>query len=149
MMTDRTAYCPPDFDELVETLDFLDDWEDRYRYLIDLGRAMPSLPDAAYSAENKVEGCMSQVWLVCIPDNNHPPHLHFAADSDALIVKGLIVVVLALFSGRLATEILAIDLEAQIRRLKLEEHLSPNRRNGFFAMIEKIRTFARLSAQQR
>lgn len=136
---------PADFDELVETLAFLDDWEERYGFIIELGRQLEPLPEAAYCEANKVRGCMSQVWLIherCTgPDGEVV--LHLAADSDAHIVKGLVAVLMVLFSDRTPAQILSVDVEDAFRRLQLEEHLSPNRRNGFFAMIERIRALAR------
>jgi cysteine desulfuration protein SufE len=133
------------FAELAENFALFDDWEDRYRYLIDLGRKLPPFPDALKTEANKVRGCMSQVWMV----PGHPPgdsaRFAFAADSDAHIVKGLIAVLGTLFSGKTPAEIGAIDTEAAFRILGLDQHLSPSRRNGLVSMVEKIKGYAQAS----
>jgi cysteine desulfuration protein SufE len=134
---------PQNFDDLLETLNFFDDWEERYRYLIDLGRELPTLDSQSYTEENKVRGCMSQVWLTAEKTTATPPQFLFYADSDAVIVKGLIAVILILYSNKNATEIQAIDITEKFQQLNLEEHLSPNRRNGFFSMVERIQSIAR------
>ena len=136
---------PQNFDDLLETLNFFDDWEERYRYLIYLGRTLPPLPPAACTEENKVRGCMSQVWLVCEKTTDTPPRFVFHADSDAIIVKGLIAVLMVLYTNKTAGEIMDVDIDDSFCQLKLEDHLSPNRRNGFFAMVERIRAMAALS----
>lgn len=128
-----------DIDELKENFSLFDEWEDRYRYLIDLGRALPPLDEARRTDVYKVEGCMSQVWLVPEAEGGR---LSFRADSDSAIVKGLIAVLLVLFSGRTPQEILAIDVDGVFRDLGLEAHISPNRRNGFFSMVDTIRRTA-------
>ncbi|HEV7370462.1 SufE family protein [Arenibaculum sp.] len=130
-----------DIDELKENFSLFDEWEDRYRYLIDLGRALPPLDEARKTDVYKVEGCMSQVWLV--PEAEaEGGRLSFRADSDSAIVKGLIAVLLVLFSGRTPQEILATDVDGVFRDLGLEAHISPNRRNGFFSMVDTIRRTA-------
>lgn len=130
-------------DALVEDFDLFDDWEDRYRYLIDLGDKLPPMAAADKSDETKVRGCMSQVWFVHrIEAGPDGPRIHYTADSDAHIVKGLIALLLMLYSGRTPQEIKDLDIEAAFRRLDLEEHISPNRRNGFFAMVGRIRSAA-------
>lgn len=128
-------------EELIENFEFLDDWEDRYRYLIDLGRELPPLEEAARIDANKVEGCMSQVWLVAEGTGAEAP-LTLRADSDAAIVKGLIAVLLIAFSGKTPAQILATDIGSQFARIGLEQHLSPSRTNGLHAMIETIRRHA-------
>ncbi len=129
------------FDDILETFDFLDDWEDRYKYLIDLGKELPELESAERCDANKVRGCVSQVWLITTvaqgPDG--APVLTFRGDSDALIVQGLVAVVTALFNGRSAREILEIDVEAQFERLGLQDHLTPQRSNGLRSMVGRIR----------
>ncbi len=130
----------PDIDDVIASFAFLDDWEDRYRYLIELGRDHTGLPDALKTDANKVSGCTSQVWFHTHSDQ--APRLSFSADSDAHIVKGLIAVLLAAYSGRTPAEIAAVDIKAIFTELGLDEHLSPNRRNGFFAMVERIRSDA-------
>lgn len=124
----------------------LDDWEDRYRYVIELGRTLEPLPDVLRTDANKVRGCASQVWLSAstgqeTPDA--PSRLHFLGDSDAHIVRGLIAILLRLFSDRTPQDILASDAKQIFARLGLAEALSPQRSNGLFSMIERIRTDAR------
>ena len=132
------------FPELAENFALFDDWDDRYRYLIDLGRKLPVLPDAFKTDAYRVRGCMSQVWLVpqLTRTDTGPVRLAFAADSDAHIVKGLIAVLGTLFSGKPTTEIAGTDAEAALKQLGLDQHLSPSRRNGLVAMVEKIKSYA-------
>ena len=137
---------PSAIDDLIDDFSFFDSWEDRYRYLIDLGRQKAGVPDGAQIDANRVEGCMSQVWLTADVEAGDPPRLVFHADSDAHIVRGLIAVLLTAYSGRTPDEILAVDIEDVFRRLDLEDHLSPNRRSGFFAITGEIR---RKAAEQR
>ncbi|NIY72780.1 SufE family protein [Marivivens donghaensis] len=127
------------FEDIADTFDFLDDWEDRYRHVIELGKEMPPLEDALKVPATKVDGCASQVWLM--------PHeeggtFTFRGDSDAIIVRGLIAILLALYNGLSAKEILAVDAQAELGRLGLNEHLSSQRSNGVRAMIERIRQTA-------
>src|SRR3954471_5104050 len=131
------------FSELTENFALFDDWDDRYRYLIDLGRKLPVLPEAYKTDSYKVRGCMSQVWLVpqLTKTDNGPVRLSFAADSDAHIVKGLIAVLGVLFSGKPTTEIAGTDAEGAFKQLGLDQHLSPSRRNGLVAMVEKIKGY--------
>lgn len=140
-MTDA-ATNDPRVEELIENFSFLDDWEDRFRYLIDLGRNLAPMDEALKTEETKVRGCTSQVWIVDRVEPGSPPHLHFIADSDAHIVKGLIAVLLSIYDGRSPEEILAIDIKQAIARLGFEQHLSPNRANGLFSMVERIRKLA-------
>lgn len=126
-----------DIDELVEEFDFLGDWEERYRYLIDLGQAMPVLPDSEKTEDNRVKGCTSRVWLVIDPAGGET--FHFRADSDAHIVKGLAALLVRLFSGRSKNDIGAIDPREVLTRIGLAEHLSPQRSNGLNSMIARIR----------
>lgn len=128
-----------DINELIENFELLDDWEDKYRYIIDLGVGLPPLEDRFRTEEWKVRGCQSQVWLV--PEKKDG-RLFFKGDSDAAIVKGIISVVLTIFSGKTPEEILQVDVDSLFGRLGLEEHLSPSRRNGLGAMTEKIRYYA-------
>ncbi len=130
------------FEELTENFALFDDWEDRYRYLIDLGRKLPPFPDALKTDAHKVRGCMSQVWMVPGHPEGAPTRFAFAADSDAHIVKGLIAVLGTLYSGKTPAEIAAIDTDAAFRGLGLDQHLSPSRRNGLVSMVEKIKTYA-------
>lgn len=134
----------PTIETIIDDFAYLDDWDDRYRYLIELGRDLEPLPDAQHSEQNRVKGCASQVWLEtrhAVRDGK--PVLSFVGDSDAHIVKGLIAVALALFSGRTADEILATDAGSQFQRLGLAEHLTPQRSNGVRAMVERIKRDAR------
>jgi cysteine desulfuration protein SufE len=132
-------------EELIDNFAFLDDWEDRFRYLIDLGRKLPPMDEALKTEETKVRGCTSQVWIV---DEVKPgagstaPTLHFIADSDAHIVKGLIAVLMEIYDGRTPEEILAVDIRDAVGRLGFQQHLSPNRANGLFSMVERIRALA-------
>ena len=133
--------------ETIETLkeDFavIDEWEDRYRYVIELGRAMPPLADAERIPANKVQGCASQVWIAAHQEKNgREPRLSFTGDSDALIVKGLIAIIFRLFSGKAASEILAIDAGALLDELGLREHLTPQRSNGVASMVMRIKSDA-------
>ena len=136
---ERPVGLPP-FQEIAEDFAYLDDWEDRYRFLIELGRAMGTFPEAERSAENKVQGCASQVWLATSvqPNGADGPVLTFVGDSDAHIVKGLIAILLSTYSGRHAKEILATDAVELFNRLGLREHLTPQRSNGFRSMMERI-----------
>ena len=130
------------FDELRETFEFLPDWMDRYAVIIDLGKALPKSADDLYDEENKVTGCMSQVWLTHEVTEDEPPRFRFRGDSDAHIVKGLIALLFMAYSGKTAEEIRETDIKALFGRLGLESHLSMNRRNGFYAMVERIRSLA-------
>jgi cysteine desulfuration protein SufE len=133
-----------DVNEIIDNFSVLDDWDDRYRYLIELGRELPPLAEAARSDANKVQGCASQVWLYTNvrPNGVDGPVLTFAGDSDAHIVRGLIAILFATFSGKTANDILAIDALAVFEKIGLREHLTPQRSNGFRAMVERIRTEA-------
>ena len=135
----------PDIDEITENFALLDDWDDRYRYVIELGRMLEPLPDEARTDANKVQGCASQVWLQTTvrPDGEAGPVLDFVGDSDAYIVKGLIAILFALYSGKPAKEILSLDALGLFDRLALREHLTPQRSNGFRSMVERIRSEAR------
>ena len=117
----------------------LDEWEDRYRYVIELGEALPPFPDAARDPANKVPGCVSQVWLVTDRGAGPDPVISFTGDSDAHIVRGLVAIMLALYSGKHATEILATDAEDLMRSLGLNEHLSPQRANGLRSMVKRMK----------
>jgi cysteine desulfuration protein SufE len=135
----------PDIDEIIENFSTLDQWDDRYRYLIELGRELTPLSDAAHSDANKVQGCASQVWLDTSvrPNGAGGPVLTFVGDSDAHIVRGLIAILFATFSGKHARDILSTDALALFERMGLREHLTPQRSNGFRSMVERIRSDAR------
>ena len=135
------------FEEIAETFDFLDDWEDRYRYVIELGKALPDLPDDKRIAANKVQGCASQVWLVThAEDGGSDPVLTFEGDSDAHIVRGLVAIVLATYSGKHASEIVGLDAIDVFNKIGLVEHLSSQRANGLRSMVNRIREEARIRA---
>ena len=126
-------------DDIIADFELLDDWEDRYRYIIDLGRHLPPLPDLARADANKVQGCVSQVWLQTSVGDGPDPIVNFLGDSDAHIVKGLVAIILALYSGQKASAIGATDAEALMKQLGLDQHLSPQRSNGLRAMVGRIR----------
>lgn len=129
----------PDFDAIVADFTFLDDWDDRYKYLIDLGRALAPFPEASRDDAHKVRGCASQVWLDARFEDGR---IALHGDSDAHIVKGLVAVLLALYSGRTPAEILAVDPDAALAPLDLSAHLTPQRSNGLASMIRRIRAIA-------
>jgi cysteine desulfuration protein SufE len=131
---------PQNIQDMMDDFSFLDDWEDRYMHVIELGRSLAPLSDDERNANTKVNGCVSQVWLVLEVDNaGRNPVLKFRGDSDAHIVKGLVAVALTIFSGRTAQEIVDIDAAAILSTLGLEEHLTPQRSNGLHAMIGRIK----------
>lgn len=128
-------------DDIKDNFALLDEWDDRYRYVIELGRTLEPLSEAEHSAENKVNGCASQVWLSRRTDrgDKSDPVLHFTGDSDAHIVRGLIAILLTLYSDKTASEILDTDALKVFEELGLREHLTPQRSNGVRAMVERIR----------
>lgn len=133
----------PEFDEVAENLSFLDDWEDRYRYIIELGQELPPLSEEEKNSENRVHGCTAQVWLVTEATGNTPSSiLNFRGESDALIVKGLVSILLKLYSGLSAKDIAALDAMPIIDSIGLREHLSTQRSNGLISMIQRIRADA-------
>ncbi len=127
------------FEDIADTFDFLDDWEDRYRHVIDMGKAMEPLPESQRVPATKVEGCASQVWLVPAVEDGR---VSFRGDSDAMIVRGLIAVLIALYDGLTFDEALAVDAPAELGRLGLNEHLSAQRSNGLRAMVQRVRDIA-------
>ncbi len=140
---------PMALDEIVDNFALLEEWDDRYRYVIELGRTLAPLDERDRSDANKVQGCASQVWLATRvhPDGVGGPVLNFAGDSDAHIVRGLIAILLAVYSGRHARDILATDAVELFNRLGLREHLTPQRSNGFRSMVERIRSDARAALE--
>src|SRR5688572_14604365 len=126
---------PAAFEEIRENLSYLDDWEDRYKYIIELGQALPPLADAEKNSANKVQGCVSQVWLVTERDREL---LTYRGESDAMIVRGLVAILVALYSARPAEEIAATDAISIFDELGLREHLSTQRSNGLVAMVNRI-----------
>ena len=132
------------FEEVAETIAFLDDWEDRYRYVIDLGRAMPPMPESLKSPLTKVDGCASQVWIAPALDGEGAARrLTFTGDSDAMIVRGLIAVLRLMLNGKKPSELLETDVEAALAGLGLDQHLSAQRSNGLRAMVARLRDLAR------
>ena len=130
--------------QIIDDFAFLDEWEDRYRYVIELGKALPDLAEDKRTAENKVQGCASQVWLVSHAGSEADPVMTFEGDSDAHIVRGLVAIVLAIYSGKRASEIAALDAIDTFNTIGLVEHLSSQRANGLRSMIKRIREEARL-----
>ena len=129
-------------DDLIADFAFLDDWEDRYRHVIELGKALPPLADRERTDANKVRGCASQVWLISDVSDDGQPVLRFRGDSDAHIVRGLIAVLFTIYSGRTAHEILSLDAESIFKQLGLREHLTAQRSNGLTSMVHRIRSDA-------
>jgi len=137
----------PAFEEIAETFEFLDDWEDRYRHVIDMGRAMAPLEDAFRVPATKVDGCASQVWILPEISGQGPgAEFRFRGDSDAMIVRGLIAILHALYSGQSVAEVLKVDAPGELARLGLHDHLSAQRSNGLRAMVERIRGIAAQAA---
>jgi cysteine desulfuration protein SufE len=138
----------PDIDEILSNFEFLDDWEERYRYLIELGRLMEPLPEEARTEANRVKGCASQVWLETRVDRSgEDPCMIWRGDSDAHIVRGLVALMIALYSGRTAREVLSTDAISLFRNLGLSEHLTPQRSNGVRSMVDRIRSDASAALQ--
>jgi len=144
-MTAASTETLTTLDEIVDNFSLLEEWDDRYRYVIELGRALSPLPEPERTDANKVQGCASQVWLATTvhPDGQSGPTLTFIGDSDAHIVRGLIAILFAMFSGKRAGHILSTDAIAVFDRLGLREHLTPQRSNGFRSMVERMRADAR------
>ena len=132
-------------DDIEEAFELIEDWEERYRYVIELGRELPEFPEALKTPATKVDGCVSQVWLrTGLADGK----LDLQGDSDAMIVRGLVAILIAYYSGRPLSEVGELDVQAYLRRLQLEEHLTPQRSNGLNAMVKRIRAdAARLAAE--
>lgn len=130
---------PQNIQDMIDDFSFLDDWEDRYMHVIELGKSLAPLTDAERNEDTKVNGCVSQVWLVLHEETGAKSVLNYRGDSDAHIVKGLVAVVLAIFSGRTAQEITDINAKAILSELGLEEYLTPQRSNGLHAMIARIK----------
>jgi cysteine desulfuration protein SufE len=134
---------PDALERLLEDFEVLDDWEERYRHVIELGRGLPPFPEAERTAANKVSGCASQVWLHDWAEAGpEGPVLRLQGDSDALIVKGLVAIALMIFDGRKLAEVAALDARAIFDRLGLSEHLTPQRANGLLAMVARIKADA-------
>lgn len=136
------SYTPPTVDELLEEFQEMEDWDERFDYLVDLGRELPELSAEFQTEEHLVKGCMSTVWLVTQSPDSDPDKIMISADSDSLIVKGLIVVLMSYYSGLTAREILDKDAKELFTQLGLSSHLSPQRRNGLFSMVKRLRELA-------
>lgn len=132
--------------EIIENFEFLDDWDDRYKYLIELGGLLEPLPEEARTRENKVQGCVSQVWVKTEKTEALDPVLTFRGASDAHIVSGLIAITLAIFSGKRASEILQIDETAIFNSIDLSEHITPQRSNGLKSLVNRIKHDAQSAA---
>ena len=131
------------FENIVEDFEFLEDWEDRYRFVIDMGKEMSPLEDAFRVPATKVEGCSSQVWIVPqVEGRGEAAVFKFRGDSDAMIVRGLVAVLVAMFNGLTVAEVLKVDAGGELARLQLNDHLSAQRSNGLRAMVERIRKIA-------
>jgi cysteine desulfuration protein SufE len=136
----------PDIDTIVENFEFLDDWDDRYRYLIELGGGLEPLSEAEHAPQNKVQGCASQVWLQTdVKSSAGQPVLHLLGDSDAHIVRGLVALLISLYDGKTASEALSTDALGLFKELGLSEHLTPQRSNGVRSMVERIRRDAQMA----
>ena len=129
-------------DQILEDFEFLEEWEDRYRYVIELGKALPDLPESDKTADNKVRGCASQVWLVTETGDGADPVLDLRGDSDAHIVRGLVAIVLAIYSGKHASDIVKLDALDIFRGIGMIEHLSAQRANGLRSMVKRIQAEA-------
>jgi cysteine desulfuration protein SufE len=139
----ETKSQPTPIDDIIENFSLLDEWDDRYRYVIELGRRLTPFPDEQRTDANRVQGCVSQVWLATTVENQDGrPFLRFAGDSDAHIVRGLVAILIALLSGRFAAEIAGENPLALFERLGLGEHLTPQRSNGFRSMVSRMRADA-------
>ena len=137
----------PAIETIIDDFAFLDDWEDKYRYVIELGRSLPDFPEAEKTAANKVNGCVSQVWLVTDVEDGADPVVTFRGDSDAHIVRGLVAIMISAMSGRKASEIQALDAAALMKSLGLEDNLTPQRSNGLRAMVARMKDDARAAAE--
>lgn len=129
----------PSLQQIIDDFAYLDEWEDRYRYVIELGKQLPDLPESEKTAEHKVQGCASQVWLVSETGEGGDPAMIFRGDSDAHIVRGLVAIVLAVYSGHKASEVASTDAIDIFNRIGLVEHLSSQRANGLRSMVKRIR----------
>lgn len=137
-----TTTFPPPIGELLQDFADVPDWDERYEYIVELGRQLPPIDPALQTAANRVHGCMSTVWMVAEAIGDGEPQLKITADSDSLIVKGLIVILLSLFSGQRLADIATADVDSVFQQLGLAQHLSPNRRNGLYSMVKRIKALA-------
>lgn len=141
-MSGETAQSLPDIERVFRNFEILETWEERYRYIIQLGKKLPPLADEYKTDEYKVRGCSSSVWMISEKIAENPLRVRFAADSDASIVRGLVAILLIIYSGKTPQEIVDTDIKNIFTRLGLENHLSPTRTNGFYSMVEKIKVLA-------
>lgn len=132
-----------DIEEIIENFQFLDDWDDRYKYLIELGSALPPFPEEKQTAANKVQGCVSQVWVTYEKSDDADPVLSFTGGSDAHIVSGLVAITFAIFSDKQASQITQIDEKKIFDSIDLSEHITPQRSNGLTSLVERIKFHAR------
>ena len=132
-----------DLDRLYKNFEVLKDWQDRYRFIIDMGKKIPKVDPADKRDENRVHGCMSTVYMTLQKSADQPPKVTFIAESDAMIVNGLIAIMHIVYDGKTAEEIAQVDIQKIFKELGLEGHLSPNRRNGFFSMVEKLQNLSK------
>ena len=130
-------------DDIVDIFELLGDWEQRYQYLTELGEKLPAMPEALRTEENKVRGCMSQVWVCACRDEHNPEIIHFYGDCDTSIIKGVLAVLIQLASGKTVEEVEQLDVDVLFNRLGLDEHLSPNRHVGVYAIVELMKQQAR------
>jgi len=135
-------------EEVIENFDFLDDWDARYAYLVELGEALPAMDDALRTGANRVQGCMSQVWVCPLVDPTDPARLKYVGECDTAIIKGVLALLIELMSGRTPEEIEAIDLDHLFDELKLAEHLSPNRHFGIYSIVELMKAQAKAISPQ-
>lgn len=130
-------------DRVITAFEMMPSWQERYRLIIDMGRKLPQLPDEHYADDNLLDGCMSKVWMTAELDTGRePPIMHYQADSDSQIVKGLIAIVFEVFNDKPPEEVVTTDVESVFRRLELEQHISSGRRNGLSSMVRRVRELA-------
>ena len=130
-------------DDLIDAFELLSEWEDRYAYIGDLGDQLAAFDEEQKTERNLVHGCMTRVWIIGAPTDGDSPVIHYRADAEGPIIKGLVAILLLMFRNKTAEEVLATDADELIDRLGLEEHLSPNRHVGMYAMVDKIKGIAR------
>jgi cysteine desulfuration protein SufE len=135
--------------DIVETFELLGDWDERYQYLVEVGEQLPPLPEAARDEDHRVKACMSQVWVCAYPDPHRDGHIAFHGDCDTAIIKGVLALLIQLCSGKTAQEIQELDMDEVFRRLQLDEHLSPNRHVGVYAIFELMKTQAAALAEKK
>ncbi len=133
-------------DRIAGTFEMLQDWEERYQFIYDLGKRLPALDERFKDSDHQVHGCMSQVWFNVQPSAAEPDRLELAGESDTAVIQGIVAILVALYSGKTLAEMLAVDADEVFERLGIYDHLSPNRHVGVYAMVEKIRSLAQASA---